>query len=333
MISRYLESLSAELRVPRRLRARILAEARDHLHTAVAARLERGVAAAEAESEAVEAFGDPRELAARFHQELASSSARGASARTALVMGAFVVALAAAAFGPADRFPFGLVIWIGAQLAVVAGVLGVARWLRYRSAGAVPAARLADLHRANGLAVVCVALVSVAEGGEGLVAGEPAVAIASAGMLAGALAAGHAVARAIARARALPALPAVPDEDALDDLWAVARQACDVAEKRAPLLASTAARLGREALRLRERSPALARWLDPRRSPWRFCLLFAGACGVALALQHGFADGGLSFRVENAGKALLAALVIASIEATAVIACFAAFGRFLGIRR
>ena len=51
----------------------ILAEARDHLHTAVAARLEGGVAAADAESEAVESFGDPRELAARFHEELASS--------------------------------------------------------------------------------------------------------------------------------------------------------------------------------------------------------------------------------------------------------------------
>jgi hypothetical protein len=32
-------------------------------------------------------------------------------------------------------------------------------------------------------------------------------------------------------------------------------------------------------------------------------------------------------------RPLLAGLVLASIEGVAVIACFAAFGRFLGIRR
>lgn len=331
MISSYLDSLSAELRVPGRVRARILAEARDHLHAAVAARLESGVAAADAEREALEAFGDPRELAARFHEELASTSSRRASAWTAVLVGAFMLALAV--FAARGGFPAAPVSWLGAQLTGVAAVLGLARWLRYRSAVTFPVSRLVDLYRANGLAVACVGLVSATQGAHGLASGEPALVVASAALLAGSLAAGRIVMQAIARARVLPAAAARPEDDALDDLRAVLAQAAGVVEERAPLLASTATRLGREALRLRDESPALARWLDLRRSPWRFCVLFAGACGAALALQHGFADGGLSFRVENAGNALLAALVIASIEATAVIACFAAFGRFLGIRR
>ena len=53
----------------------------------------------------------------------------------------------------------------------------------------------------------------------------------------------------------------------------------------------------------------------------------------ALALQHGFVDGGLSIRFPSIGRALAAAAIIASIEAAAVVACFAAFGRFLRIRR
>jgi hypothetical protein len=331
MISSYLDSLSAELRVPRRVRERILAEARDHVHAAVAARLESGVAAADAERGAVEAFGDPRELAARFHEELASSSSRRASVWTTALVGAFMLALAILA--PRGGFPAALVSWVGAQLAGVAAVLGLAPRLRYRSAVTFPVDRLADLYRANGLAVTCVGLVSAAQGAHGLASGEPALVTVSAALLAASLAAGRFVTQAIARARIVPATAGRPEDDVLDDLQAVLAQAAGVVEERAPRLASAAARIGREALRMRDESPALARWLDLRRSPWRFCVLFAGACGVALALQHGFADGGLSFRVDNAGKALLAALVIASIEVTAVVACFAAFGRFLGIRR
>ena len=331
MISGYLDALSAELRVPRRVRQRILAEARDHLHAAVAARIERGVAAADAEREAAEAFGDPRELAARFHEELASSSSRRASTWTVALCAVFMLAVAVSA--PRGGFPVAVVSWVGAQLAAVAAVLGLARRLRYRSAATFPVDRLADLYRANGLAVTCVGLVSAVQGVNGLTSGEPALVIVSAALLAASLAAGRIVTQSVARARAVPAAAARPEDDALADLRAVLAEAAGAVEERAPLVASTAARLGREALRRRDESPALARWLDLRRSPWRFCALFAGACGAALALQHGLADGGLSLRVESAGKALLAALVIASVEAAAVVACFAAFGRFLGIRR
>src|SRR5919204_161623 len=109
MISSYLDALTAELRVPARVRARIVAEAADHLHEAVAA--------GQTEREAVEAFGDPREVAHRFHEQLASSSARRASAGTAALIGGFAVALA---FAPAGGVPSGLVVLVGGQLAAVA---------------------------------------------------------------------------------------------------------------------------------------------------------------------------------------------------------------------
>ncbi len=291
MIARYLESLSGELRVPRRARARIVAEVGDHLR--------ESVAGGRSESEAVEAFGDPSELAARFHEQFASASAKRAGTSTALLLAAFLIGCAAAVLGPANHFPFGIVVFFGAQLAVVAAALGVARRLRYR--GAVPAARLADLYRANGLAVACVAVVSLAE----LVDAGPStpLAIGGASLFAASLGVGTSVARSRARARVVPA--EAPADDALDDLLAVTRR-----------LPAAGVVIGtvRSALRA---------------NPWRFCLLFAAACGLALAAQHNVTEGGVAI----GWRPLLAALVIASIEAAAVIACFAAFGRFLGIRR
>ena len=306
MISSYLQSLSAELRAPRRVRTRILAEVGDHLQEAVAA--------GQTEQEAGETFGDPHELAARFHEQLASTSARRASVWSGLLVAAFVVGVA---FAPVGGFASGLVTWVGAQLAVLAAALGLARWLRYRAEGIVPANRLADLYRANGLVVACVGLVGLAQLVDGhLVAG--------AAMLAGSAAATIAVGRSISRARLVGAA-APAEEDALDDLHAL----LVLAEQRAPRLSSAVKRAGRDAIS----APLVGRWFNLRRSPWRFCLLFDAACGVALALQHGFADGGLSIRFPSIGRALAAAAIIASIEAAAVVACFAAFGRFLGIRR
>jgi hypothetical protein len=210
-------------------------------------------------------------------------------------------------------FATGLVTWVGAQLAVVAAALGLARWLRSRPEGIVPANRLADLYRANGLVVACVGLVGVAQLADGhLVAG--------AAMLAGSAAATVAVGRSISRARLLAAA-AQAEEDALDDLHAL----LVLAEQRAPRLSSAVKRAGRDVVC----APLVARWFDLRHNPWRFCVLFAAICGLGLALQHAIVDGGVS----NIGRGLLAGLIIASIEAAAVVACFAAFGRFLGIRR
>jgi hypothetical protein len=308
VIGRYLDSLSGELRVPARVRARIVAEVRDHL--------EEAMAGGRSEREAIAAFGEPRELAARFHEQLASTSARRAGARTATLMAAFFVALAAAALGPANDFPFGVVVFVGAQLALVAAAIGCARWLRYRHA--VPAERLADMYRPNAVALACVVAVSFAELLDGVIGGgSTALVVGGAAMLAASLVAGASVARAAARARVVGAASApAPADDALDDILAAAR------------LIPLGARLVQTAS---SKLPAW-RWLDLRRHPWRFCLALAIACGVALAAQHGIVEGGPA-RPAEMWRPLLAGLVLASIEGVAVIACFAAFGRFLGIRR
>jgi uncharacterized membrane protein len=291
LIGSYLDSLGAELRVPRRVRARIVAEAVDHLR--------ESVGGGRSESEAIAAFGDPRELAARFHEQLASSTARRAGTHTALLMAAFLVGCAGTVLGPPNDFPYGLVVFFGAQLSLVAALIGLARRVRYRHG--VPAARLADVYRANGLAVACVGLVALAEL---LDAGSSAaLTIGSASLLVASLGAGVSVARSRTRARVVAA--GAPAEDAVDDLLALARR-----------LPAAAAVLGTVGSTLRAH-------------PWRFCVAFAAACGLALAAQHNVVEGGVAL----AWRPLLAALVIASAEAAGVIACFAAFGRFLGIRR
>jgi uncharacterized membrane protein len=305
MIADYLGSLSAELQVPRRLRARIVAETRDHL--------EQAVAAGKSEAEAAEAFGDPRLVAARFHEELASSSARRASAHTVRLFAFFAIAIALAAIGTSNAFPVGVVVFIGAQLAAVAGAVAFVRWLRFRSDTSVPADRLADIYRADALTVAAIALVAVAEVVNGVGAGRPALLVGGAVLLAAALPAAVRVRTAMRRARVVPA--AKPGEDVLDDLAAVA-------SRYVPGLVDDVRRV-----------PSIPRWLDLRRSPWRFCLVFAAACGIGLALWHGIAEGVGPIAPADLARTLLAGLTLASMEGLAVVACFAAFGRLLGIRR
>jgi uncharacterized membrane protein len=294
VISSYLDSLSAELHVPRRNRARILAETRDHLLEAVAA--------GKSEEDATRAFGDPREVAARFHEQLASSSARRASAQTVLLMLAFGIGMTIAAFGRANAFPFGIFVFVGAQQAAVAGAIVFVRWLRFRSGGLVPTARLTDLYRANAVTVGAIAVVGLAEAANGLSSNRVGLAVGGGVMLAAALVVGLRVRGAASRARVLPS--STSTEDALDDLLAVVPQ------------------LG-----------SLAKWIPLRRNPWGFCLAVAVVCGLALAGWHGVVEASGPVTLDNFARALFAGLVIASIEATAVIACFAAFGRVLGIRR
>ncbi len=338
MVSRYLESLERELRLAPRARRRVVAEARDHLHEAVAAGLERGLSPQHAERAAVECFGDPRDLAARFHEQSAVASASRASSSTAVLLAAFLVGGVAAAGGRLNHAPYGAVIWIAAQLAVVSGAIAAARWLRYRGAtGAqIPPARLRDCYRANALTTICVALAALAEGADALThaSGWPAgYAIGSAVLLAGAACAGLLVARAGARARLVPSAEPPRTEGALDDLVAVARMAAASAERRAPALSGSVAGAERALAAARERAPGPAAWLDLRRSPWRFCAIFALVCGVAVAAAHAITDGGGPLTFQNAARALEAGVILIAIEGAAVVLCFAAFGRFLGIRR
>ncbi len=72
MIETYLRELERGLDVPRRLRRRIVDEARDHLCELSARGQERGLGEEEAERQAVAAFGRADAVAHDFHQQLAS---------------------------------------------------------------------------------------------------------------------------------------------------------------------------------------------------------------------------------------------------------------------
>jgi hypothetical protein len=82
VINRYADGLASALRGPRRLRADLVAEARDSLMDAAEAYLAAGVRPAEAARRAVAEFGDYREIVPGYQAELAAAQGR----RTALWM-------------------------------------------------------------------------------------------------------------------------------------------------------------------------------------------------------------------------------------------------------
>ena len=77
--SAYLRVLDGELRLPRRMRLRIIAEAAAHLDEARAALVAQGVDPGEAERRAIADFGEAGELARRFGAQAASTAGRGAT--------------------------------------------------------------------------------------------------------------------------------------------------------------------------------------------------------------------------------------------------------------
>jgi HAAS len=199
MIAAYLSELDRELRLPRRARRRVLAEAADHLHEAAAAYVAEGMRADEAEWAAVAAFGPARGLARRFADELAArtvSRAAWAACVAAVVFGLFFVTQVAT----------GAIAFFAVQVAFVAGLVTLIRLLRHHGDVTVPAAKLRLLQRGSALALGCAAV--------GLAAG-PSVAggIVAAGVLAAALA----VVRAQPRAVAARAFHEEPAEDVVED--------------------------------------------------------------------------------------------------------------------
>ena len=254
MIESYLRSLDASLRVSRRLRARILDETRDHLLELV----DSGMS----EEEAVSSFGSPEALARDFHEQLAGASARRASAVSAVLLPVLAAVAALTPATPADT----AIAFFAAQVALVAGVLALARSLRYP--GAVPPSALSDIYKANAVTLACAAAVAVSFSGSTLVRAALAVAT---------LAAALALARSVARARRVPV--ADPEGDAFDDLIAFA-----------PPPLERPARL-------------MAAWI--RRHPWTFCALFATACGLALGVGHIVTDGGFGGNTLGAARAVL----------------------------
>jgi len=254
VIESYLSRLKGELRVPRRLRARILDESRDHLLELVAGGM--------SEEEAVRSFGAPDALAREFHEQLAGRSARRASALSGVLLLVLAVLAVSTPATPADT----AIAFFAAQVALVGGVLALARSLRYR--GAVPPSALRDIYKANAVTLACTAGVAVSFSGAGVV--RAALALAT-------IAAAATLARSIARARRVPA--GAPEGDAFDDLLAFAPP-----------------RLERPAL-------VVAGWI--RRHPWLFCALFAAACGLAVGFGHIVTDGGFSGNALDISRAIL----------------------------
>lgn len=80
---------------------------------------------------------------------------------------------------------------------------------------------------------------------------------------------------------------------------------------------------------LTQRAPRVSAWLDLRGHPWRLAISVATAAGLALAAGQAITEGVSSSQLV---RALLAAAVIAVIEALAALLGFALLGRFLVIR-
>jgi hypothetical protein len=303
VIDAYLRELQRSLDVPARTRARIVAEARDHLMES---------AVRHGEPHAIEAFGPPAELAHDFHLQLASTSARRSSMLTAAAVGCLLLALIGS--GPVgDHAPwtnagiFGLIYWFAGQVAVVAGAIGIARWLRYRDEPMFPPERLKDVQRTNAVALACIEAIVLSQAAGLLIhagsLGDSGWTIAltvATGALAVVTLAGIAgLVRALARSRPVAVVDPRRD-DALTDLLAATRVGVSLPE-----------------------------WIDLRTHPWRVCLLFAAACGVAAAAGHALLDGGIA---PITARMLLAGMAIATIEGAAVVVAFAGLGRFLRIR-
>jgi len=284
MSERYLRELEFELGkvgIGGSRRRRILAETADHLR----------------ESDDPAGFGEPRLIAARFADELATNGAR----RTAL-FSFFALAPAAIGYalllglsrpGPditsAKTLPLGLtaalMIALAPQISLAAGLLAIALAWRLRAAPAAPAAEISFLHRraavalTAGAATLAGVAVYAVEYSRGLPVWWTTLAFAVTGtaIVPVAVAAG-----ALGRTARLQARTAGAAGDVFDDLG--------------PLLV-------RVPLRLRGR-------------PWRFCLLFAAAVAGAV-----FVGGGLDEGPRNAVA-----------EFAAICAGFAVLGRFLGLR-
>jgi hypothetical protein len=303
-IEAYVAELERELRRRRTPRRRLLAEAEDHLRSA-ADDLERRLAHRErAEREATRRFGAPAVVAAAMACAAAARSTRLALAWAAAAATAYALAGAAVALhGPRwlGDFPHGAPSAVAVQLAAVALVLSVVRLAAGRRAHADDVERLRLA--ANGLVVASGALAAAAAAELLLAATRPAPAPWSE-------ATAVLVVLALAAALALPAAAAAGATavrtGALDRAGAPPSLAADIAAL-APRLAPAA-------------HAALAR-------PGRLCAGVAAAAALAVGTRE---VAGTDY--PHHASLVLGAAATAAVEAVAVVACYAAFGRALGLR-
>ncbi|MDP9074305.1 MAG: permease prefix domain 1-containing protein, partial [Actinomycetota bacterium] len=96
LITGYLDDLDRALRLPRRYRRRVLAEAREHLVDSADHEIESGEPAGQAEATAVARFGPVPVVTAAFHRRWAS---RAVQTSLLVVAAAALPAMAAQALG------------------------------------------------------------------------------------------------------------------------------------------------------------------------------------------------------------------------------------------
>lgn len=301
MIDELVDDLARELRalgVRGAAAQRVLAEARDHLEEAK-----------RSGDDPVRRFGDPREVARLVAVELAASGTRrttfAAFAALAAAGIAYVCALALvpAAGGWPDITghriaPFGPALAIALvllpQVAFVAGCLALLPILRLRGADAIPAAEL-RLVRTRSLVALAAGIGTL--GSLVLFAFDATGELASWWI------------RSIPAVSAIVALPLVAVSTSVLRAGGIEStvpgRAGDVFDDLAPLF----------------RLP-LARSLALPEHPWRFALLCAAAVGAAGFVGGWYAEGDPA-----------SGLVRGLFEAVALVICFAALGRGLGLRR
>ena len=141
MIDAFMAELDRRLRLPRRARARVLEDVRDHLDDAITAGCAGGLDSASATERAVLAFGSPGDLADQLNAQSATATMRRTpivlAACGAAVVGGFVPAATrnppqAATTAPAVVQVAFFVAMLGSQVALVSGAraasLVAARW-------------------------------------------------------------------------------------------------------------------------------------------------------------------------------------------------------------
>lgn len=340
MIKRYLAELQAHLRLPGGRRRRILSEVEDHLACAAAELSATGeVGPQDAELQAIQRFGPAPELAQRFLEQEATRSGLRAAQATG-VLGVLTGLLVSTAPGRAligTVLPDGLVEFLLAQVALVAGAVTFARGWSSSPEGGPHGARLALVLRGT-LVVLACAGTGIAYGVvRALLSGTVLSLggwVALAVLVSGVAATGFAAVRGwrLAAAAALP--PAGPEQhDILGDIQAAALLALERAAHRVPTLAAplrrAASLVATLPAALAHRAPRLSAWLDLRRHPWRFALTVSIVAGLAVAVGHGVGEGATT---DHLPKQLLAGGLIASIEAAAALLGFAVLGRYLGLR-
>jgi len=281
-------------------------------------------------------------------------SAASSAARASLLQAAAVAMLAALAFwaffqaskspvfrgaNPFAEDPADAVSSIGFEIALVAGLLSLARAVRLRELGAFDDHR-PELVIRGGLIVLLTVFAGVAADtitefqrpgwnvsiwGKVLIAG-------LAGLALLAIVTAALLVRATRRIWVLPATSGARGSgwlgEAMEDVFLLGWLPAAWAGQRLPPLGGLLrwlAGLWRGAFALRLR--AALGWLSPWTHPWRFALLAGLVAGLALAAAHA-REG----PPDDLGQFVVVSLVFVGIEFAATLAGFVILGGFLGLR-